>query len=490
MAKAKKKVPEFLRMINTSTLEDFMATADVTCIRFNEYSQYFNSCSLVITAQRNQMECLAFSTKCTWNKDVIHPEEGDNPITVTKTMTSSSCEKYKCQLLYIDTDATVWTAELELNLPDHKIDTVGHVSWPDGSECKRISLSSWEEVTKLQAYDMLLQRESEVREILEKADPELVKFADDSGADYGRIAMAPQMRILSEKGFVFVEKYLTRDTSATPYRSSEWNNFYNVFNRLCKRGTDLKSVLQIPEEIHSVIKLEESVEKLDSVRKMCKIAEISKEDAFDIITGNYEPKNVDQIYNILKVKYEEKPVFTASSLMKYLIHLDTYEAIIPQDALELLSNYLNMCSKIGKKPVLDGDSLKREHDVTRRISNIAANECYRDDIKQKADEMGKYSYSERKYFIRPVRDLDELIEEGKQQNSCIAETYPGRIKYGWSVLFVMREVANPDKSFATIELNPQSKKLGLCMLGFNHKVSDPEHLAFLDRWLKVVQYTA
>lgn len=490
MAKAKKKVPEFLRMINTSTLEDFMATADVTCIRFNEYSSYFKSCTLIVTAQRNHLECTAFSTKSTWNKEVKHPEEGDNPITVRSSVTSGSRERYKSTLLYVDDDATAWSSKLEMDLPPHTIDTVGHVLWPDGSECQWVHLSPWEEVTKLQAYDMLLQRETDVRAILEKADPELAKFADEKGVDYGRIAMAPQIKLLVENGFAFVTKYLTRDTSGTPYCSSEWNSFYEVFNRLCKRGSDIKSVLQIPEEIHSVIKREESIEKLDSVRKMCKVAEISKEAAFDIITGNYDSKNVDQIYSILKMKYEGKPVFTVDELMTYLVHLDTYEAIMPQEALELLSNYLKMCSQIEKKPDFSGDSLKREYDVTRRISSIAANEKYRDAVKRSAEEMEKYSYSEKEYFIRPVRDLDELTDEGKHQNSCIAETYPVRISYGWSALFVMREVKNPDKSFATIELNPQAKRLGLCMLGFNHKVSDPEHLAFLDRWLKVVQYTA
>lgn len=56
-------------------------------------------------------------------------------------------------------------------------------------------------------------------------------------------------------------------------------------------------------------------------------------------------------------------------------------------------------------------------------------------------------------FIKVPNGIEELIEEGKQQNNCVGYYYNESIKKGENLIYFIRKIASPDKSFITCRYN-------------------------------------
>lgn len=56
-------------------------------------------------------------------------------------------------------------------------------------------------------------------------------------------------------------------------------------------------------------------------------------------------------------------------------------------------------------------------------------------------------------FIKVPNGIEELIEEGKQQNNCVGYYYNESIKKGENLIYFIRKIASPNKSFITCRYN-------------------------------------
>lgn len=190
----------------------------------------------------------------------------------------------------------------------------------------------------------------------------------------------------------------------------------------------------------------------------------------------------------------------------------------PECAWQTWSDYLYAAGEIGydiKNPVvLLPKNLNAAHDAAtgehrRRLeaARVAAEkkrrlEQYEEDWnlwfcevlrqaklkKQCAEELEKrdrrYAYADGNYFIRPAKDGDEVIAEGKALEHCVGG-YATRHMEGKLTICFMRRVTEPDKPFLTIEM--RGGKLQQ-IHGYKNEFDgapDPrkEYKAFLDPWI-------
>ena len=265
-------------------------------------------------------------------------------------------------------------------------------------------------------------------------------------------------------------------------------------NRLCKRGNSPKEIFKTTKAVYSVLKDDMNVAIWDMYRKLDKTGKITQDTIRMAYNANWSIKELNYVNSILAKKYEDKPVFTWTSLTNYLGRLDMFEAISHAEALPILCDYLNMCNQLGIKPRTDSDSLKREHDVAARLIRQKHNEILTRKMelqKQKEQKMieegnrklAKLEYHENVYFVRPITEYNDLIDEATQQENCVA-SYANMIAKGQTRILTMRESAHPEKSLVTIELSVDCRQVKQKFLAHNQPIRNKSMSEFIDRWMK------
>ena len=72
-------------------------------------------------------------------------------------------------------------------------------------------------------------------------------------------------------------------------------------------------------------------------------------------------------------------------------------------------------------------------------------------IRKRYNQIKNTTFSDDQFIIFPVKKVEELIDESKQQNNCV-KTYASSIASGECDIYFMRYVACPDKSLVTVEV--------------------------------------
>jgi len=97
-----------------------------------------------------------------------------------------------------------------------------------------------------------------------------------------------------------------------------------------------------------------------------------------------------------------------------------------------------------------------------------------------SDTLMIYAFQHGDLEIRPVHDIDELVNESKELSHCV-RSYDERIANGETGIFVVRKVEEPDRPFVTVEL--KGRELVQARAKQNKK--PPKEVDnFLDQWLK------
>lgn len=343
--------------------------------------------------------------------------------------------------------------------------------------CQKVVAKSYNEI--------MLNPLNELEDILNRHYPYWLKYLKDANfslENYRLFMQFPELEILCKAGYKFAEDLCT----ATGYRSG-FNSEGTIakFNTLCKHGNNPAEILQISKAAADVLKNESSLSIWDSFRKMDKFKRMSPDGIRTCVAAGYTEKDVRHMADILKRTYNGKPVFSFASLVAYLDRVDMYEAIEREEACQLLSDYLAMCQQLNIAPRIDGDSLKREHDVTARTLRNIRNEVKAEKMNN-ACNFRDWDYSEEIYFVRSIESYDDLISEAKMQHNCVA-SYADRIINGTSRIYVMRLKSAPETSLITIELSPDGSTIRQKLLAYNRPIRNRAQSEFIDRWLKFIR---
>ena len=343
--------------------------------------------------------------------------------------------------------------------------------------------------TKLMYNVHFVQAHGEIEDIIRDKKPWLhnwIKQNYNQDFQLESCVVAPWLETLYKAGY---ENITTDFLKKTAYAD---NDQLEEFNRLCTAGTKPKDIFKCSKTIQTVLKNERRLYIWDTFRKLEKRTPLNEDSARVLHQMRISAKDLEKIYSILAFQRGGRFIFTVQSLVNYLGRLDMYEALETSTAIQYLDDYLHMCRTLDMPPRVDGDSLRREHDIAARLCreqrNKIAEEKMRVHAEKERNEMAKpgsklsrAEYHESVFFIRPILEYNDLLDEAKQQDNCVA-CYADRISSGQSRIFTMRETAHPDRSLITIELSPDCKTIRQKYLARNQAIRNKSMNDFITRW--------
>ena len=385
------------------------------------------------------------------------------------------------KFVYFEADATVWSANVEL-YSDRRLSDLDLNPNYSRSLCARLSIGQWKRLKNPNlSYDyVFIESSTDLFAILKSKYPYVAEWAMANHCSFGTVLLAPYLEVLYKAGYAFVNCF-----THNPQKNS-----YVYLSRLCQNGTKPKRIFKVQKAVYEALKGQSDLAIWDVYRKLVKFGRLSAESISQANVVGLNEKQLELAHHILGVTYDNKPVFTWTSLVNYLQRIDTFEAISCQDGLILLRDYLAMCREMGLKPKVDSDSLRREHDVLARNHRLYMQK-QRDEkkaiaIKAACDTMARLNYKEDVFLVRGIESLEDLYDEANQQRNCVA-SYANKVIDGKSFIFVMREVAHPEKSLITIEIDPDSYYLRQKFLARNQPIRNKAQTEFINRWISHIK---
>ncbi len=402
--------------------------------------------------------------------------------------------QFPSYLYYVDPNGRAWVGQFGVDLKAiqrqsispagyRRTDTIGYEA--------TIQKGKWKPASRLYVNYGCANSKLELLDILKTKKPYTYEFLKERTAGniskYNALTLlaAPEIESLYKAGYAFSSQYFEVLNNNWTSSNVEKIDFYNRLIKHLDKPGKLKNIFKTSTAVCKVLKNESNMEIWDSFRKMEKFGKIAPQDIQLAYDANLSVHQIERMATILARKYQGKNIFTFSSLIEYLQRVDMYEAISIDEALQLIKDYLFQCQSLGIKPKIDGDSLKREHDVVSRNYRIAAsinrNAGYDEKLVEAVENLKKYDYEEDVFFVRGIRSHKDLLDEASQQHNCVASYYH-RICDGTTLIFVMREKNNPNKSLVTIELSTDGQRIHQKYLAYNRPIHNAAQSEFLERW--------
>ena len=295
----------------------------------------------------------------------------------------------------------------------------------------------------------------------------------------------PCIEQLVKAGIVEIIDSILRQRSQPP------QNYQDLLKRNFKKGKTLKDITGLPAYVLSsdAIRNIGSLTEWNEFRVIVNKHAATKE-TFDALTsvGQIEAGNWGTVIRKMK-RILNSGYYTLASLLAYLDRVDTYQAIRIDDAIDLLTDYVSMCIQCNTVPVIDTNSLKREHDVMMRNFWLVKQDIDNEKFDSIAPRFQKYEYEEDNYVILAPKSASDIINEGVRQRNCVG-SYIKRVTSGHEMIMFMRKKSAPDKSFVTISMNPRTLDIGQKLLSCNHPINDPRINGFIDRWQTKIRQTS
>lgn len=342
-------------------------------------------------------------------------------------------EKYKEKTYLVDR----YTQELNTNMAYiPKEATEDDFLLAANRYCKEFNFKmfSWEKCKKkiYGMYGVPIQTINKLEQLFKTEYPYVYKFFLSKYSIDNEFIIpficCPQMEILIKAGYTGLEKILRVLWNYCQY-FDDISSKLNKFNILIKEGNSPKDIIQMSPKLATTLMECSDLNTWDTYRKLEKKKHISTSLLIDMYEEGYDENVMKKIGEILRRKYDDKNIFTQESLLNYLERLDRFEAIDRYEAAQLLSDYLRMCEQLNLKPKIDGDSLKREHDICARMVRQIRKEGLENGIVEHGKKLSKFSFAKGHYKIVPIQDYDDLIQQANSQHNCVASYAESILKH-------------------------------------------------------------
>lgn len=143
------------------------------------------------------------------------------------------------------------------------------------------------------------------------------------------------------------------------------------------------------------------------------------------------------------------------------------------DALKLMGVHLTKDEMFPK-------DLLEAHDRTIARKNAIENKLYDENIKKYAGELN-INVANDKYTVIVPESSKEIIQEGEMQHNCVGKMgYIQKMAKRATIICFLRKSEEPDKSFVTIELDPNRKQIRQAYAERNHECPK-DALAFIKK---------
>ena len=210
-------------------------------------------------------------------------------------------------------------------------------------------------------------------------------------------------------------------------------------------------------------------------------------------------KTVRRIFGTAEINSakKDKDLVKLATYFAKQIEMNIYESTrgFAGEVKNEYADYMRQLAELGY-PINDyyryPKNLKAAHDRVseeyrkKRIAERQAKAAERQKQYEKKylPKLEKLIYTDDKYIIRPLRDMNDFDSEGRNNRNCVTSYYE-RVTEGRTAVFVLRRIGDEDKSFVTVELDIGSKKIKQCYAGGN-RIPDSKVTAWVDRWLEQV----
>ena len=369
---------------------------------------------------------------------------------------------------YLDPEGNVWSAKFQSRAGFNNTFIV----------------EKWEHMDKLPSDNVLfLNTDEEVIGYMREHMPYMDKFADEKHLSMdGRLKLlvAPELEQLSKAGYAFADYILHWKILPADVQQ---------YHRLCQSGRNIKEIFKTDKDVYSVLKDTRSLAVWDTYRKMYKQEKLNKDSIEYCFSHGFNEVQLNEMSKIMNRKYQGKNVFSFEKLVNYLARVDMYEAIPIDEALPLLNDYLVNCEAMAMKPRIDGDSLKREHDVAARIARTRRQELTEEekkDMNTACRDLARDDYQESIYSIRGFRDIDDIYNNANQMHNCTAG-YVNGVMSGSDYIYVLYETAHPEVNVANIQINKERTRISQKFLKYNEPIRNRSMTEFIERWQKLAR---
>ena len=169
--------------------------------------------------------------------------------------------------------------------------------------------------------------------------------------------------------------------------------------------------------------------------------------------------------------------YNAKSLLMYLDHLKTFEALEGMDwLLRELEDYARMMKEISPKFDKYPKHFLTTHKIASRNYNRLKNKFEEDKFKKRINQNMEHTFGEF-CFIYP-KCVQDIKDESVQMSNCVS-SYVQRVIDGHCDILFLRYKDRPDKSLVTIEV--RNNKIVQALQRYNHPLTR-EQQETVDKW--------
>lgn len=157
---------------------------------------------------------------------------------------------------------------------------------------------------------------------------------------------------------------------------------------------------------------------------------------------------------------------------------------IPRDYCDYIADCLKLGLDTHSEVIRFPTDLNKAHTRTSALVKIEASRAVDERIREVYERCREFcEYSDDVYCIVMPSSSEQIIHEGKEQSHCVGG-YAERMANGEDIILFLRKVAEPDKSYYTVEIRPNMKKLELVQCRGNRNC---DKTAAIDKFL--LRYT-
>jgi hypothetical protein len=205
-------------------------------------------------------------------------------------------------------------------------------------------------------------------------------------------------------------------------------------------------------------------------------------DILDILTSHdskWDNRTWGYVYSSRFIKLINDYGYTAKSLLAYLDHLKTFEAIEGMDwLLKEIEDYANMMKKISPKFDKYPRHFLTTHKIASRNYNRLKHQFDEEKFKNRINLDMERTFGEYQ-FIYP-KCTQDVKDESVQMSNCVSSYVQKVIDGNCDILF-LRYKDSPDKSLVTIEV--RNNKIVQALQKYNHPLTK-EQQEIVDKWNK------
>lgn len=188
-------------------------------------------------------------------------------------------------------------------------------------------------------------------------------------------------------------------------------------------------------------------------------------------------------------------------IMNYLVRQEKLADRKPKEMLSTWTDYLFMAERLHMdvqwSRIYRPKNLVESHDeAVKRCGGVGIIKRAREILKAYPDVeriyasiKEKYEYTDKKYQIVVPKTVEEILVEGKELGHCLSwsDVYFSRIQWKESFIVFLRNKKNPEKSYYTLEIEPDGTARQKRTVGDNQNSDLEAAMGFIRKWQRNLQ---